>query len=1028
MSGGMEDAARGDQIEAPPARRSITQGGNDSVSRTELNTILKATTDSILVAIQQQIGAAFANANKSLPNIPNLDNDADTHATATTSKSTPSRTSTASSTSYASRTANGVTANTHANEDATAARAKIMRKEQALKSTLYEVMEDDTSGPADTNGPFGIPVGKRCELPSDYESQAVEFHTYVSHIIKADPDAEITAVAVADIAVKCITAMNPTFKIEVIRAVERAPIEGPKGKNNTKLHGYFVLKLASHPHLSPEQRSQLLRDIILDFVTRETQKTLNLDSDIPKYAGAIVFSLAPVNSDEWMPLGFIGGLLPECIDDFDAILKERIIQTMIEEANICMTCEDGSVTNEEFTSAHFVRQNLGILLYTTSTVLTNGRNSKAIAIGYAKTETGEAAAKVFADACEGKTLNVCGGIPATSMRFPSRHQRSKKARDDPIRSFVKDHITKNQSNCNKHYRLFDIENVTDAAYDEDLIDNITSTCNHIVGILPRLMKGEPEKDTLHKLKITLVVHKIGAVILKNGDYFRRILRTNFPKLFPAVSSVQDLKPQAKKSTPKPASQAVVNKPNGDWLQNIDRGFDNLQARSSGGYFVYGWGKGGRASVGYTLNWYGPGGGLERTNRVSGAIVRKVEKKAEVFELLNDWYGITNDEELAIFHRNIPHTESNLSPTWSLKFMTMPHRYGAKAYTFVDYDTDEILDYRIKATMYYTGSPDGTITHRNQLSKPPPTYEDESSDDEDNESEGNISDEDEDDNQGNDDEDDDPVSNSQAFFGMSDSNGKRRRLRTPTPSPKSDPFSNDNWAVVLNPSIITTVNDLSLHAKEFPSSDKITAIEFVATTDKWKEPDRALMAVFTVDQASAESYAHWVEHRAKLIFNVPVSTDVLSPMVKRSLSKLEQNWHEETMATSELTQYVKEELPIQYHGEFKKYIMWANKPAALAKKLLTDWKTTERIKEANTRRASPKSAVDFDANMIDADGATTQATANTSLAVAAAALATNPNANALPPPNADNAATNSSSEEEDDASIDLLIDAETDLLP
>eukprot|EP00956_Cyclotella_meneghiniana_P032061 scaffold86358_cov47-Cyclotella_meneghiniana.AAC.2 len=422
MSGGMEDAARGDHTEVPPpTRRSAAQGGNDSVSRTELNTILKATTESIITAMQQQIGAAFASANKSLPNNPNLDNDADTQATATTSKSTPSRTSTASSTSYASLTANGVKANTNANEDATAARAKAMRKEQVFKSTLYEVMDADN-----TDGPFGIPVGKRCELPSDYESQAVEFHTYASHVIKADPDAEITAVAVADIAVKCITAMNPTFKIEVIRAVERAPIEGPKGKNNTKLHGYFVLKLVSHAHLSPEQRSQLLRDIILDFVTRETQKVLTADSDIPKYAGAIMFSLAPVNTDEWMPLGFIGGLLPECIDDFDANLKERLVQTMIEEANICMTTDDGTVTNEEFTSLHFVRQNLGVLLYTTSTVLTNGRNSKAIAIGYAKNETGEAAAKVFADACEGKTLNVFGGIPITFMRFPSPNQRSKK--------------------------------------------------------------------------------------------------------------------------------------------------------------------------------------------------------------------------------------------------------------------------------------------------------------------------------------------------------------------------------------------------------------------------------------------------------------------------------------------------------------------------------------------------------------------------------------------------------------------------
>eukprot|EP00956_Cyclotella_meneghiniana_P022520 scaffold42715_cov21-Cyclotella_meneghiniana.AAC.1 len=196
------------------------------------------------------------------------------------------------------------------NEDATATRARAMKN--AHKNTVHDAMEPDPH--EDTNGPFGIPVGKRCELPSDWESQTVEFHTYASHIIKADPDAELTATAVADIAVKCITALDPYLKIEVIRAVERAPIEGPKGKNNTKLHGYFVLKLVSHGHLSPEQRSQVLRDKILDFVTRETQKLLADDSDIPKYAGAIMFSLAPVNTDEWMPLGFIGGLLPECID------------------------------------------------------------------------------------------------------------------------------------------------------------------------------------------------------------------------------------------------------------------------------------------------------------------------------------------------------------------------------------------------------------------------------------------------------------------------------------------------------------------------------------------------------------------------------------------------------------------------------------------------------------------------------------------------------------------------------------------
>ena len=480
------------------------------------------------------------------------------------------------------------------------------------------------------------------------------------------------------------------------------------------------------------------------------------------------------------------------------------------------------------------------------------------------------------------------------------------------------------------------------------------------------------------------------------------------------------------------------------MQNIDRGFEKLQARSSGDYFVYGWGKGGRACVGYTHNWYGPGGGLERTNRVSGAYVVKVDKKAEVFRLLNDWYGVSNDEELAIFHRNVPHNETNTWPTWSLKFINMPMRYGAKEFTFVEYDNDETLGYRIKATEYYTGSPDGKITHRNQLSRPPPVYTDEPSESDEDEvdSEEEI-DEDENQDNMNGDEDEDPVSSSQTFFGESDSKGKRRRLRDPTPSPKdNDPFTNGDWAVVLNPSIITTVTDLSLHAQEFPSVDKITAFEFIAASDKWKVPDRALMAVFAVDQATAEAYAHWVEHRAKLIFNVPVSTDVLSPTVKKSLSKLEQNWHEETMAASPLTQYVKEELPIKHHGDFHRYITWTNKPADLATKLLTEWKVTERIKEANTKRASPKSAMDFDTTMTDADGATTQATNNTSLAAAAAAIAANstapPNAsnqpetseaNVQPPPlNVNNDTADDSDDEEDEASIDLLLDNDTELLP
>ena len=79
------------------------------------------------------------------------------------------------------------------------------------------------------------------------------------------------------------------------------------------------------------------------------------------------------------------------------------------------------------------------------------------------------------------------------------------------------------------------------------------------------------------------------------------------------------------------------------------------------------------------------------------------------------------------------------------------------------------------------------------------------------------------------------------------------------------------------------------------------------------------------------------------------TDVLSSILKASLSKFESNWHKETMATSELTQYFKMALPVKHHADFKNYIPYVNKPAALVEKLITKWRTTERIKDANTKK-------------------------------------------------------------------------------
>lgn len=981
MSGGVSDTTRGDPdtaVQSPPRPGSAYRQAS-GVSREELAAILQANNATMLEAMQRQMGAVFAGVKNAHPHA-NVENDTETHATASTTSSTPSRSTTSTSTSRPTptQTANARPPVNDASDVPDMHRAKAMRQNFLKKHNVATT--EDTAPPHHENGPHGIPVGTRCELKSDDDTQTVEFFTYANHVVKADPEAEVTAAAAAEIAKTCLITMDPTLKIDIVRAVERAPIEGPRNKNNAKLHGYFVMKLVSHDSLSMKARGQLLRDTIQQFVTQEFHSLLSEDSDMPKYAGALRYNLAPVNSDEWMPLGLISGLAADTVDDFDVTAKEKLLVSMIEEANICMENEDGTVTNPDFKSIHTVRKNLGVLLYTTSAIVQNGRNSKALAIGYAKNERGEEAAKVFADACEGKSLSVYGGVLVTFTRFPSRGPKNKKTKEDPLRSFVKDHITKNHANCNKYYRTVDIDNVTPKIYDDDLVDNITSTVNHIVGIVPRVVKGTPDHDDHpSKLKATVIIHKIGAMILKGPDYFRRIFLTNYPSLFPASTTATYATATKKKatvtseSTQKPSSK----KPTANWEQCMDQNFQQLSSKGSGEYYVILWGKGGRGSVGYTTCWYGPGGAKERTNRVSGAICRKVNSKAEVFASLKQFYDIENDDQLAAFHRTIPHTETNLSPTWPLLFQGMPHRYGAKNYTYVEYDSDDVLDSRIQATIHFTGTQDGVITHRNQLSKPfgsananpdesSPSKSSEGSDDsdDDNKDQESVQNSEE-----SFDEDDDPAPNSQAFFGREDMSGKKRRLRTPTPSPKSNHFTNSNWVVTCNPSIITTITDLSLHAKDFPMHDKLTAFEFVACIDKWKESDRAIMAVFTQDEATADAYAHWMEHRAKTLFNVPVMTDVLSPVFKASLSKFESNWHEETMATSELTQYVKNALPVKHHADFKRFIPFANKPGDLVEKLITEWRATERIKEVNTKRASPKSAMDFDTPMAEATDAT-----------------------------------------------------------
>eukprot|EP00956_Cyclotella_meneghiniana_P022870 scaffold43759_cov61-Cyclotella_meneghiniana.AAC.2 len=302
---------------------------------------------------------------------------------------------------------------------------------------------------------------------------------------------------------------------------------------------------------------------------------------------------------------------------------------------------------------------------------------------------------------------------------------------------------------------------------------------------------------------------------------------------------------------------------------------------------------------------------------------------------------------------------------------MPHRYGAAEYTYVERDDDDVLGSRIKATRFFTGSDDGIITHCNQLARPPtrsPQDDDANSVAE--TKDGQLSTDkgqaknDADYENVDSDEDDDPVSNSQTYFGDAlEGPGKRRRTKTPSPTNKNV-FTNSDWAVAVNPACFVTIHDLKTHAMHFPSYDKLTDFHFVAYNSAMDLQNRTLMAVFVKDEATAEAYAHWIEHRSKLLFNVNMQTEVMAPAFKSVMTKCESNQHEETMAVNALTEYAKSECPVDRHAEFKAHIMYCNHPSALVTKLITEWKVTERIKEINTKRASPKSALDFDVQMAE----------------------------------------------------------------
>jgi hypothetical protein len=298
---------------------------------------------------------------------------------------------------------------------------------------------------------------------------------------------------------------------------------------------------------------------------------------------------------------------------------------------------------------------------------------------HAKDDDGEEAGNLFSAAATGTVMSVLGNIKVTFTPFPKesdiKGRMKGKQKGDQVRAFVKSHVSKNIEHCDKTQKLFIVDGLTAAVFDEETQHTILNSSDHIYGISAQVMKGDPVDGEPFVGKLAIITHKSGATCTKSSSYFRNLLMNHAPEIFPRDKDGDFIEITRKK-------QSRSSKPSTDTsFKDIDEALKEASNLESG-WIVVLWGKGGRACVG-VKKWLGAGRARECCMGVSGAIYHRVASEADGWREISDWYGAKNRDELLTLRRTIPHNETNLSPTWSLKAGRMFHRQGAKAWTYIE---------------------------------------------------------------------------------------------------------------------------------------------------------------------------------------------------------------------------------------------------------------------------------------------------------------------------------------------------------
>lgn len=588
------------------------------------------------------------------------------------------------------------------------------------QSTINQEEEDDTatatstfaSNQSTTSHPVNtettIPVTSKIDLKYDEPVQHIQWHSYKKYItphLPSDEEVEIRGIDVAEAFIRAAKLVVPNHDLKLI-SVREPLLDTKAASDDVRISGQFVIALQKPGSLSFDQQLLELKRLAHLTIVSKVHHELVYD-DLPKYLPACTYSLPAVNFSDSMPCAVIFGMPSSWIDTKDAMAKDRLLDEIVQSAIRLSPPEKEipSILKEGVK----LRDKIGFSHYSSSQVKIDGKNGQIMALYYAKNDEGEEAAKVLLDVIGDQSINIFGDLYVSLNVFPKRgeNSRSKRPTRNALQAFTQETIRGNHDYCVKKYKAYRVDNATEAVFVKEITDELSLCMQNAVAALPRAEKGKKEGKLKYSFMFVLLNNP--STSMRNSAYYEKHIKKNImPEIFVEDSEFKEV--EKKQAAPKTTEQkkSTVNK------ESLSKKLDSAASlsRDSGKrWCAIRFGRGGRRAVG-VWQWWGRGNARWLTQGISGARYKSFATKAEAWAWINEAYPEVYDEKTCEeFWTRIPHTETNLSPTFSMIDGKIFHRADATAYTFCESDDEKLLTIRMKVTKDLTGSEDGPINER-----------------------------------------------------------------------------------------------------------------------------------------------------------------------------------------------------------------------------------------------------------------------------------------------------------------------------